>query len=491
MTSLQVNSEVSIPFGYDDDGLLMHAGHLAMTRDPGNGILLGSTLVDGDDVIEGAFTHNSFGEIQSYTTEFNNSEIYSSSIGSRDKLGRITERTETITIAPGPPQSTTRNFRYDSAGRLWKVCADGPCSSILSEYLYDQNGNRNDGFVGADAISAIYDDQDRLLSNTRGSVTHLYTYNENGDLASKAHTGANAITTYSHDAFGNLRSVTLPDETTIDYLIDGRSRRIGKKVNGTVVQRFVYKDQLNPVAEIDGDGAVVAQFIYASKPNVPDYMIKGGRTYGVASDHLGSVKLLIDIADGSVAQHIDYDEFGQVTIDTNPGFQPFGFAGGIYDRDTGLMHFGARDYDPSVGRWIAKDAIGFAGKDTNFYGYVQSDPINFIDPTGFQRAPGYNYCGAGNNPDSEPVNDLDRACQEHDECYGRDGMSANDVTGQRGQGNDDCPQDRCDDKLCDAAREFSPETRYDSLVTEIVDRMFCDPSAPLPPSPQTLSLPYF
>ena len=59
--------------------------------------------------------------------------------------------------------------------------------------------------------------------------------------------------------------------------------------------------------------------------------------------------LVIDTATGTIAQRMDYDEFGNVTTDTNPGFQPFGFAGGIYDRDTGLVRFGARDYDPATG----------------------------------------------------------------------------------------------------------------------------------------------
>jgi RHS repeat-associated protein len=71
-----------------------------------------------------------------------------------------------------------------------------------------------------------------------------------------------------------------------------------------------------------------------------------------------------------------------VILDTNPGFQPFGFAGGIYDRDTGLTRFGARDYDPETGRWTARDPIGFAGGDFNLYGYVRNDPVNKIDPTG-------------------------------------------------------------------------------------------------------------
>ncbi len=74
---------------------------------------------------------------------------------------------------------------------------------------------------------------------------------------------------------------------------------------------------------------------------------------------------MIDTADGSVAQQLEYDEFGRVLADSNPGFQPFGFAGGLYDRDTGLVRFGARDYDPETGRWTVKDPILFLGNDTN------------------------------------------------------------------------------------------------------------------------------
>lgn len=165
-------------------------------------------------------------------------------------------------------------------------------------------------------------------------------------------------------------------------MIDGQSRRIGKKVNGVLVQAFLYRGQLAPVAELDGSGNVVTRFVYASNGGTPLYMLKGGVTYRIISDHLGSPRLVIDSTTGAIMQRMDYDEFGQVISDTNPGFQPFGFAGGLYDRDTELVRFGARDYDAETGRFTAKDPILFQGGDTNLYGYAFNDPVNLSDPSG-------------------------------------------------------------------------------------------------------------
>jgi RHS repeat-associated protein len=116
--------------------------------------------------------------------------------------------------------------------------------------------------------------------------------------------------------------------------------------------------------------------------NVPEYMVKAGQTSRLITDHLGSPRLVVNTATGEVVQRMDYDEFGVLTADTNPGFQPFGFAGGSYDRDTRLTRFGARDYDAETGRWTAKDPIRFAAHDPLLYNYVFSDPVNNFDPTG-------------------------------------------------------------------------------------------------------------
>src|SRR5690606_28205614 len=67
---------------------------------------------------------------------------------------------------------------------------------------------------------------------------------------------------------------------------------------------------------------------------------------------------------------------------TGAGLVPQGFAGGVYDPETGLVRFGARDYDPITGRWNAKDPLTFGGDGPNLFGYVLNDPVNFTDPTG-------------------------------------------------------------------------------------------------------------
>jgi RHS repeat-associated protein len=107
-----------------------------------------------------------------------------------------------------------------------------------------------------------------------------------------------------------------------------------------------------------------------------------GTVYRLITDHLGSVRLVVNAETGAVVQRMDYDAFGRVLQDSSPGFQPFGFAGGLYDDDTELVRFGARDYDAYNGRWTAKDPILFRGGSPNLYAYAHGDPINRIDPSG-------------------------------------------------------------------------------------------------------------
>ena len=113
---------------------------------------------------------------------------------------------------------------------------------------------------------------------------------------------------------------------------------------------------------------------------------------------------MVNTATGDIVQKMEYDEFGRVLSDTNPGFTPFGYAGGIYDQQTGLVRFGARDYDSEIGRWTCKDPIGFSGEASNLYEYCYNDTVNLVDITGLMGEGYYKidfesgkwYAGKGN-----------------------------------------------------------------------------------------------
>jgi RHS repeat-associated protein len=357
--------------GYDPDTLLTQAGALTLVPDPDHGLVTGTTL----GVVTDTRAYNAFGELRLHQVVANGTERFRVVIpdpAGRDALGRIVETQEWLDGVAQP----VRTYEYDPAGRLWRVRENG---TLTAEYTYDANGNRltAPNLVGP----AGYDAQDRLTAY--GALA--YTYTPNGELATKA--GGGQVTTYGYDALGNLRTVGLPTGATLEYLIDGQNRRVGKLRDGVLEQAWLWEDQLRVAAELDGAGNVVSRFVYGTRVNVPEYLVRHPgtaqeATYRLVTDHLGSPRLVINTDTGAVAQRLDYDEFGRVLLDTNPGFQPFGFAGGLYDRDTGFVRFGARDYDPATGRWTAKDPIRFAGGDANLYGYSLGDPINGVDPLG-------------------------------------------------------------------------------------------------------------
>ncbi len=178
--------------------------------------------------------------------------------------------------------------------------------------------------------------------------------------------------------------MTLPGGTLIEYVHDPLGRRIAKKINGTVVEKYLWQGLTRLLAVYDGSDTLLMRFEYADA-RMPVAMTKDGSTYYLGYDQVGTLKAVAD-ASGTVLLKRQYDSFGNILSEENslPFEVPFGFAGGLYDRDTKLVRFGYRDYDPETGRWTAKDPILFAGGDTDLYGYCLNDPVNIIDPNGLE-----------------------------------------------------------------------------------------------------------
>lgn len=118
---------------------------------------------------------------------------------------------------------------------------------------------------------------------------------------------------------------------------------------------------------------------------------------------------------------------------------PFTFTGRRYDPETELYYYRARYYDPKLGRFVSRDPIGFEGSEWNLYAYANPGPLRHADPSGMNLATsdgpqsheGHitwygNYCGLGNGPSNGqphplPIDPVDNACQQHDDCYEANG----------------------------------------------------------------------
>jgi RHS repeat-associated protein len=231
--------------------------------------------------------------------------------------------------------------------------------------------------------------QDRLL--TYGSLN--YQYDALGERTTRVTDNTNRTKSYIYDSLGALETfnrqytgnVAADQKWTASfaYLNDGLGRRIEKRKNGVLTARYVYDESGRIIAELDVNGKIISQFVYATRLNSPDSMIKNGVNFKIVHDQLGSVRMVVKVSTGEIISQIDYDEFGVVKSSTRLDFQPFGFAGGLYDQASELVRFGARDYDPVVGRWVSKDpSLFFNGGGVNLYGYSFNDPVNLIDVNG-------------------------------------------------------------------------------------------------------------
>lgn len=355
---------VTFNYAYDKEGLMVQAGPMTIRRDPQTGLVVGTTLGQLQD----SYSYNSYGELVGYTA----GNLYSLSL-TRDNLGRVTNKTETI-----QGQTTSRDFTYDSAGRLIKVVLNG---TNVNTYSYDSNGNRIAATINGQNFVGTYDAQDRI--QTYGANT--YVHDANGQMISK--TDSTGTYGFSYDINGRLSVITFPDGETQKYIRNAKGYLVGRYDNGVLAAEHLAGPDGRNHATYNTANGMWEIFGFGTGRYTPDFMYRSNNQvyYRIVTDDIGSVRLVVNANNLNVAQRIDYDEFGQISRDDNPGFQFYSFAGG-HIANVMLMGTDYRFYSSDIGRWTTKDPIGFNGGDTNLYGYVLNDPVNRIDPLGLQEA---------------------------------------------------------------------------------------------------------
>lgn len=303
-------------------------------------------------------------------------------------------------------------YTYDAAGELTREVADGTATTFgydaagqltadgTGTYSYDPNGNRtNAGYVtGRDnqllsdgTFNYTYDAEGNELTKTAIATGDRWTYGYDNlnHLVSAVETAADSTVevqaTYKYDVFGNrlekdVWTATVPTTAVTRYTYDGWNPARGTPV-GT--------ENFDVWAELDGSGSLITWYMHG---DVVDQLFArlgdDGTAAWLDTDQLGSVRAVTD-GNGLPVDQIAYDGFGNILTETNPA------AGGVYkwtgrefDAETGLQYNRARYYDPSTGRWICRDPLGFAAGDPNLYRYLNNQPTEGRDPSGLQP-PGY------------------------------------------------------------------------------------------------------
>lgn len=283
----------------------------------------------------------------------------------RDQNGRIIEKELGLS-----PKGFDVRYEYDGAGRL---CTAYRGENLVELYKYGKYGER--------LYAESYDSSPRNFRYGKGlQLTNagdtLYRYDEQGRLIMKQDKGQ--VTRYSWLDSGALREVFLPDGRRVSYSCDPAGTRISKSINGVEVEKYLWKDLTTLSVVTDGEGNNAKTFSYDEEGD-PLHMVWQGRTYYLAVDQIGTVYLVAD-DNGNEIKRVIYDSFGNMIVDTDENFHiPLGFAAGLFDKDTGIIHFGYREYDPDIGRFISPDPLEYDGGDVDVYGYCLDDPVNFVD----------------------------------------------------------------------------------------------------------------
>ena len=259
----------------------------------------------------------------------------------------------------------TSNYTFDP---LYEVTQVTQGASTTESYSYDAVGNRLSSF-GVPTYS--YNSSNELTSNSSGS----YTYDANGNTLSDP-----SGKSYTWDFENRLVQAVVPGTNggTTAFKYDPFGRRI-QKAGPLGTTNYLY-DGANDVEEADNSGNVLARYTQGKNIDEPLAQLRSGTTSFYELDGLGSVTSLSS-STGTVAETYAYNSYGKVTASTGTLANPFQYTGREFDSETGIYYYRARYFDPSQGRFLGEDRLRF-GQGSNFYGYVQNNPVRWVDPTG-------------------------------------------------------------------------------------------------------------
>jgi len=285
---------------------------------------------------------------------------------SYDSSGNIIEIIDNVNTA-------SQTFAYDSVNRL--VEASG-YQYGTKYYEYDEIGN----ILSKDGVQYYYGENGAgphaVTSLDNGSS---FDYDANGNMVSRSQGGE--LTEYVFDVENRLKRVIKNSGTIAEFEYDGDGGRTRKV---TPLHSSVF---IGSLFEINNSKPARHVFLGSTRLAA---RINGELAY-YHNDHLGGINVITD-HQGVQKELVEYEPYGQKSRSEKSGggagdqLAWHYFTGQRLDDETGLYYYGARYYDPVIGRFITPDTIVQAPDNPqtlNRYTYCNNNPVNNIDPTGY------------------------------------------------------------------------------------------------------------
>lgn len=300
-------------------------------------------------------------------------------------------------IEKTPSTELHKKFTYDWLDRLVRV-ESGPTAGTMEEvavYAYDESDNRLElQLTAADLkYTYTYDEASNIETRKEEDISgptpvqnfiESFTPDDDGNVLTRSlDDGSPTVISvnYTWGDFNKLLAISSSDNSKAQessYTVSG-FRRSKKAKDGTVTGEYaaglstaVSKSTARDISYIQGSSILGFE--------------EGGSRYYFLTDALGSVRDIVRGSDGAVLESYSFDERGNKTVVTSAGIDsPKTFVGSLSVQDemadTGLYLMGHRWMDPSLGRFLSRDPIGFQGG-LNLYSYAGNNPTTFADPTG-------------------------------------------------------------------------------------------------------------
>ncbi|MBT2480362.1 RHS repeat-associated core domain-containing protein [Streptomyces sp. ISL-94] len=277
----------------------------------------------------------------------------------------------------GGPSAYWNSYSFDAAGNRTKEVQHSPTGDLTKDvtrtYTYGTPGQ-----AGANRLQKVD------TTGPGGSRTESYTYDETGNT--KTRTIQGNTQNLEWDASGKLAKVTKGTETT-DFVYDaGGNRLIRREPSGTTLYLPGTEVKLTTAGKLEGTR-------YYAHPAGPT-MVKTAKDGVITTSYLmgdknGTATTAVDATTMAVTRRkfMPYGEVRGAAPSIWPGKK--NFVGGELDESTGLVHLGAREYDPSTGRFLSVDPVVDFNepKQQNPYVYANNSPVTFSDPSGLSIAP--------------------------------------------------------------------------------------------------------